>query len=74
MPAFGSGSPEKDEETWHLVHFIRHLPQISPEEIADMEQLNPKSPRQLREQEEIRRFLEGEGPAPAAAAAHRHER
>ena len=41
MPAFGEAhTPEK---TWRLVLFIRHLPQITPEELNEMKALNPKS-------------------------------
>lgn len=25
MPAWGGNTPEEGEETWELVHFIRHL-------------------------------------------------
>ena len=25
MPAWGKDPPEKDEDSWKLVHFIRHL-------------------------------------------------
>jgi mono/diheme cytochrome c family protein len=40
MPAFREAhTPEK---TWRLVLFIRHLPQITPEEINEMKALNPK--------------------------------
>jgi mono/diheme cytochrome c family protein len=40
MPAFSKvHTPEK---TWRLVLFIRHLPQITPEELNDMKGLNPK--------------------------------
>lgn len=59
MPAFGEDTPEDDESSWELVHFIRHLPKIAQEEIAEMEALNPKSPAEFRRQEEERRFLEG---------------
>ena len=43
MPAFGTGKedPKGEELAWQLVHFIRHLPQISPDEIAEMKQRNP---------------------------------
>ena len=60
MPAWGTGTAEGERESWHLVHFIRHLPAITPGEIADMEALNPRSPAEYREDEETRRFLEGE--------------
>ena len=40
MPAFSEAhTPEK---TWRLVLFIRHLPQITPEELTEMKALNPK--------------------------------
>jgi hypothetical protein len=56
------------------VHFIRHLPKITPAELAHMEELNPKSPHELREEEEIREFLEGKAPKPPARTppGHRH--
>ena len=60
MPAWGSGRTEEDQGSWKLVHFIRHLPAITPEEIAEMKRLNPKSRHQLEEEEEMRKFLAGE--------------
>jgi mono/diheme cytochrome c family protein len=42
MPGFGSGSADDEKASWHLVHFIRHLPDISAPELAEMEKLNPK--------------------------------
>ena len=43
MPAFGTGTEDAAGErlAWQLVHFVRHLPRITPEEIAQMESLNP---------------------------------
>ena len=43
MPAFGSGNPDPDGEkqAWQLVRFIRHVPQITPDEIDWMKSLNP---------------------------------
>ena len=74
MPAFGEGPPGEDQETWHLVHFIRHLPSLTAEELAEMEDLNPKSRAALREEEVVRRFLAGEAPAePAPAAGGRRQ-
>ena len=40
MPAF-SGT-HTAAQTWRLVLFIRHLPQITPEELNEMKALNPK--------------------------------
>jgi mono/diheme cytochrome c family protein len=73
MPAWGDGTPEDDLESWKLVHFIRHLPRITPEEIAEMESLNPKTRAEREEEEQIRRFLEGGESAPAGEPHdHRH--
>ena len=44
MPAFGGpGGEHGGEDSWRLVQFIRHLPKISREELAEMEKLNPRS-------------------------------
>jgi mono/diheme cytochrome c family protein len=40
MPAFSDA--HTPAQTWRLVLFIRHLPQITPEELNDMRALNPK--------------------------------
>jgi len=72
MPAFGDpGLSDKDEDSWKLVHFIRHLPKITPEEVGQMKALNPKSPQELEEEEQIRRFLQGED-VPPADESHKH--
>lgn len=65
MPAWSTGTAEGDEASWNLVHFIRHLPKLTSEELERMEALNPRSVEELREEEEMRRFLEGEDTAPA---------
>lgn len=43
MPAFGSGTADPRGETlaWQLVHFIRRLPAISPDELDEMKSMNP---------------------------------
>lgn len=71
MPAWGTGTREGEEASWRLVRFIRHLPRITPEEIKEMEALNPKSPDEIRQQIEEERFLEGGGqPSPQATPKH----
>ena len=40
MPAFSEAHTA--ETTWRLVLFIRHLPQITAEELNEMKALNPK--------------------------------
>lgn len=68
MPGFGTGDPSAKSSTWPLVHFIRHLPQITEEELAEMEQLNPASPAEIGERLRAEQFLQGgETPAPAPA-------
>jgi mono/diheme cytochrome c family protein len=72
MPAWGTGTPESAEGSWHLVHFIRRLPALTPEEVERMQAMNPTSPAELQDEEETRRFLEGEGGVPKPAPAHKH--
>ncbi|MEO5616424.1 MAG: c-type cytochrome [Candidatus Eisenbacteria bacterium] len=74
MAAWGEDSPEDDRESWHLVHFIRHLPQITVEELAEMRELNPKTRAESQQEEAERVFLEGRsaGPAPKEDKLHRH--
>lgn len=66
MPAFGEESGnDNDPESWDLVHFIRHLPRMTSEEVEQMKVMNPKSPSELAKEEEIRKFLQGEDTPPA---------
>ena len=58
MPAFGTSS-EHDLETWKLVLFVRHLPSLTPEEERAMQQANPITPSELREQQAEDQFLQG---------------
>jgi mono/diheme cytochrome c family protein len=61
MPAFGEkAGNQQDMDSWGLVHFIRHLPRITPEELADMESMNPRSPAEIQREDELERFLRGE--------------
>ena len=72
MPAWGNGSAQDEEDSWKLVHFIRHLPQITLEEKKAMEKLNPKSPDDLREEQEEEKFLRGEDSHEATPEHHHH--
>jgi mono/diheme cytochrome c family protein len=74
MPAWGTGTAEGERASWHLVHFVRHLPKITPVELERMEALNPRSPEEIRQEIEEERFLEGGGEAAPAQppAPHRH--
>jgi mono/diheme cytochrome c family protein len=59
MPAWGNGTPEGERQSWQLVRFIRHLPQLTAGEIGQMEKLNPKSPAQEKRDRAIQDFLSG---------------
>jgi mono/diheme cytochrome c family protein len=73
MPAWGTA--EKDEDSWGLVLFIRHLPQLTPAEEREMEALNPKGPGEKQEQLEEEQFLNEGQPgtqAPKPRTQHNH--
>lgn len=72
MPAWGKGDPSEDTESWKLVFFIRHLPNITPEEIAEMKTLNPMTQEERDEQAALDRFLSGEDIAPSPSHDHHH--
>ena len=60
MPAWGKPEDgEHDHETWMLVLFIRHLPQLTTEELQTMTNLNPKSPSEMEEERREEEFLSG---------------
>ena len=65
MPGFGDGSAASAAGSWTLVHFIRHLPNIAPEEIGAMEKLNPKSPEEWQQMQQEESFLAGGETTPA---------
>ena len=68
----GWGGPGRDEQdSWKLVRFIRHLPHMTPQEERTMEKMNPKSPDELKEEQEETEFLNG-GPIHEPAAPHHH--
>jgi|ERR1700719_3113 mono/diheme cytochrome c family protein len=71
MPAFSSrhSSPE---DSWKLVHFIRHLPQLTTDERIEMEQYNPKGPDDREEEKKEDDFLNGATPAPKPESHHHH--
>lgn len=73
MPAWGDGTPEGERQSWGLVHFIRRLPRLTDAEIERMQLLNPKTPAQIREEEETRRFLQGDAKAPATDVSPDHK-
>jgi len=71
MPAFGPDNGGQDDDSWKLVRFIRHLPEMTGEELTRMKEMNPKSPADLKEEDKIQRFLEG-GETEPSEDTHKH--
>jgi len=61
MPAWGNATEDGERASWQLVRFIRHLPDLTDEEVEEMEALNPRSPAGGAVSQEIADFLEGRG-------------
>ena len=64
MPGWSSGTPEGEKASWQLVHFIRRLSSLTPDDFKEMEKMNPVSGVLLEEERKIKEFLEG-GDTPA---------
>lgn len=58
MPGFGSGTAQSAQASWTLVHFVRHLPELTAAELAEMETLNPKSPEEWQQIQDESAFLD----------------
>jgi mono/diheme cytochrome c family protein len=71
MPAFGDPGDD-DVNSWKLVAFIRHLPQLTPAEEIEMQRLNPKSPDEIQEEKEEEDFLKGDAQSAMPATTMHH--
>jgi mono/diheme cytochrome c family protein len=71
MPAFG-GTHGTQTDSWKLVRFIRHLPQLTTEEVLEMEKNNPKGPEDRKEEEEENDFLNGAPLQQKPESQHHH--
>ena len=79
MPAFSeTGDPTNGtnhgngQDSWKLVHFIRHLPHLTAAEHLEMERYNPKGPEDRAEEQEENEFLNEATPkAKPESQAHR---
>lgn len=69
MPAWGEAG-HGEEDSWKLVAFIRRLPELTPEDLAAMEYLNPKSPEEWKEAQDEQSFLNGSAAAPPTPPTH----
>src|SRR5262250_3317601 len=65
MPAFSNDAGHDHtgenhgggQDSWKLVHFIRHLPHLTVTERMEMERYNPKGPEDRAEEQEEDQFL-----------------
>ena len=57
MPSFAEHGKD---DGWKLVLFVRHLPQLTPQESAEMERNNPKAPDDREEEKQENNFLNGQ--------------
>jgi mono/diheme cytochrome c family protein len=71
MPAFG-GNHGSEEDSWKLVRFIRHLPQLSADERMEMQRYNPKGPEDRAEENEEEDFLRGAPVQQKPESSHHH--
>ena len=72
MPGWSTGTPEGEKASWQLVHFIRRLPKLTPDDFAIMERHNPTSRAVFEEERAIEDFLKGGDPPPPSPAADPH--
>jgi mono/diheme cytochrome c family protein len=69
MPAFSENASRANggdhggaQDSWKLVHFIRHLPHLTAAERLEMERYNPKGPEDRAEEQMENEFLNGATP------------
>jgi mono/diheme cytochrome c family protein len=73
MPAFSDGGEHGGtQDSWKLVHFIRHLPRLTAAERIEMERYNPKGPEDRAEEQQENSFLNGATPQRKPESQDRH--
>jgi mono/diheme cytochrome c family protein len=72
MPGWSTGTKDGETASWHLVHFIRHLPGMSSEEIEQMDTLTPRSRKEVLQQIEEEKFLQGGDVAAPPSSTMQH--
>ena len=71
MPGWSTGTLEGERASWQLVHFIRRLSTLAPDDIAVMERFNPTSRAVFEEERKIEEFLNnGAAPPPSGPDPH----
>ncbi|HET8921552.1 MAG TPA: cytochrome c [Candidatus Acidoferrum sp.] len=81
MPAFSNngsrdafGNHADAQDSWKLVHFIRHLPFLTVAERIEMEKYNPKGPDARSEEQEENDFLNGATPQQKPESQKHHQK
>jgi mono/diheme cytochrome c family protein len=79
MPAFGGnedhgapGNHGNTQDSWKLVHFIRHLPHLTAAERSEMERYNPKGAEDRAEEQQENDFLNGATPNKKPESQNHH--
>jgi mono/diheme cytochrome c family protein len=72
MPAWGEPNTDQDDDSWQLVLFIRHLPNLTAEEIKDMEHYNPVGEMEREDEKEHEQAPNGADSSGKPAPAHHH--
>jgi len=74
MPAFSTngGNHGGGQDSWKLVHIIRHLPHLTVAERLEMERYNPKGPEDRAEEQEENDFLNGATPKAKSESQNHH--
>jgi mono/diheme cytochrome c family protein len=76
MPGWSTGTAAGETATWQLIHVIRRLPMLTPDELNTIEQHRPRSPADVRQEIEEEQFLRGEPDTqtpPSATSSHSGE-
>jgi hypothetical protein len=72
MPAWGDPyASEQDDDSWQLVLFVRHLPQLTPDELNEMKHYNPTGPFDDEEEQREQQRL-GATPSRQVGGHHHH--
>jgi mono/diheme cytochrome c family protein len=73
MPAFSSsGIHDSAQDSWKLVHFLRHLPHLTATELLEMGRYNPRGPEDRAEEQEENDFLNGATPKAKPESQNHH--
>ena len=70
MPAWGDPHFDQDDDSWQLVLFIRHLPQLTADDLKDMESYNPKG--KMEEEDEQNAAPSAAKPSGKQPEEHHH--